>query len=240
MSLFQQAPLFPSHPYFKFLCSSNALSFFLKIYVELIYNIVLVSSVQQYESTFVQWLSCVWPYGLQHAGLPCPSPSPGACSNSCPLSQWCHPTISSSVIPFSSCPQSFPASGSFQMSRLFASDGQSIGTSASTSVLPMNIQDWFPLGWTGLISLMPKGLSRVFSSTTVNPKWNQPWIFIGRTDVEAEAPILWPPLWCKEPSHWKGPWCWERLKAEEGGNRGWDGWMASSTQWTWVWANCGR
>ena len=108
----------------------------------------------------------LWPYGLQHARLPCPSPSPRACSNSCPLRQWCHPTISSSVIPFSSCLQSSPASGSFQMSQLFASGGQSIGVWASTSVFPMNIQDWFPLGWTGWISLQSKGLSRVFSNTT--------------------------------------------------------------------------
>ena len=107
------------------------------------------------------------PHGLQHARLPCPSLSPGACSNSCPLSQWCHPTISSSAIPFSSCFQSFLASASFPVSRLFASGGQSIGASASASVLPMNIQGWFPLGLTGLISLQSKGLSRVFSNTTV-------------------------------------------------------------------------
>ena len=99
--------------------------------------------------------------------LLCPSPSPGACSNSCLLSQWCHPTISSSVVPFSFCLQSFPASQSFLMNRLFAADGQSIGASASASVLPMNIQDWFPLGWTDWISLQSKGLSRVFSNTTV-------------------------------------------------------------------------
>ena len=92
------------------------------------------------------------PHGLQHARLPCPSPTPGVCSNSCPSSQWCHPTISSSVIPFSSYLQSFPASGSFPLSQFFASGGQSIGVSASASVLPMNIQDWFPLGLTGLIS----------------------------------------------------------------------------------------
>ena len=92
------------------------------------------------------------PHRLQHARLPCPSPSPGACSNSCPLSQWCHPTISSSVIPFSSCLKSSPASGSLPMSQHFASGGQSIGASASASVLPMNIQDWFPLVLTGLIS----------------------------------------------------------------------------------------
>ena len=107
------------------------------------------------------------PHGLQHARLPCPSPTPGAYSNSCPSRWWCHPTIPSSVILFSSCLQSFPASGSFPMCQFFASGGQSIGVSASTSVLPMNIQDWFPLGWTGCISLQSKGLSRVFSDTTV-------------------------------------------------------------------------
>ena len=107
------------------------------------------------------------PHGLQHARLPCPSPTPGVYSNSCPLSWWCHPTISSSVVPFSSCLQSFPASGSFQMSQLFASGGQSIGVSASASVLPMNIQNWSPLEWTSWISLQSKGLSRIFSNTTV-------------------------------------------------------------------------
>ena len=105
--------------------------------------------------------------GLQHTRLPCPSLSPRACSNSCPLNRRCHPTILSSVVPFSSCLQSFPASGSFPMSQFFTSGGQSIGVSASASVLPMNIQDWSPLGWTGLISLQSKGLSRVFSNTTV-------------------------------------------------------------------------
>ena len=105
------------------------------------------------------------PRGLQHARPPCPSPTPRAYLNSCPSSRWCHPTISSSVIPFSSCPQSLPALGSFQMSQFFASGGQSIGVSASASVLPMNIQDWFPLGWTSWISLPSKGLSRVFSNT---------------------------------------------------------------------------
>ena len=104
------------------------------------------------------------PHGLQHARAPCPSPTPGVYSNSCPLSGWCHPTISSSVIPFSSCLQSFPASGSFPMSQFFTSGGQSVVVSASASVLPMNIQDWFPLGW---ISLQSKGLSRIFSNTTV-------------------------------------------------------------------------
>ena len=107
------------------------------------------------------------PHGLQHARPPCPSPTPGVYSNSCPLSQWCYPTILSSVVPFSSCPQSFPASGSFQMSKFFTSGGQSTRVSASAAVLPMNIQGWFPLGWTGWISLLSKELSRVFSNTTV-------------------------------------------------------------------------
>ena len=106
------------------------------------------------------------PYGLRHTKLPCLSPTPGVCSNSCPLSQWCHPTISSSV-PFTSCLQSFPAWGSFPMSQFFESGGQNIGVSASTWVLPMNIQDWFPLGLIGLISLQSKGLSGVFSNITV-------------------------------------------------------------------------
>ena len=105
------------------------------------------------------------PHGLQHTRLPWPSPSPGVCSNSCLLSRWCHPTISSSVIPFSSCLQSFPASGSFPASLLFTSGGQSIG--ASASVLPVNIQGWFPLGLTDLISLQSRWLSRVFSSTII-------------------------------------------------------------------------
>ena len=109
----------------------------------------------------------LWLHGLQHASPPCPSLTPRVYPNSCPLSQWCHPTISSSVIPFSSCLQSFPTSGSFPMSQLFASGSQSIGVSASTSVLPMNTQDWLPLGLTGWISLQSKGLSRVFSNTTV-------------------------------------------------------------------------
>ena len=107
------------------------------------------------------------PYGLQHARLPCPSVSFRVCSNSCLLSQWYHPIISSSVAPFSSCPQSPPASGAFPMSQHFPSGGQSIGASASASVLQTNIRDWFPLGLTGLISLLSKGPSRVFSSTTV-------------------------------------------------------------------------
>ena len=114
------------------------------------------------------------PHGLQHARLPWPSPTPEVYSNSCPLSRWCHPTISSSVVLFSSRLQSFPTSGSFQMSHFFASGGQSIGVSASASVLLMNTQDWSPLGWTGWISLQTKGLSRVFYNTTV-----QKHLFLG-------------------------------------------------------------
>ena len=109
----------------------------------------------------------LWPHGRQHTRLPCPSPTPRACSNWCSSSRQCHPTISSSVIPFSSCLQSFPASGSFQMSQFFTSCAKVLGVSASASVLPMNIQDWFPLGWAGWISLQSRGLSRVFYNTTV-------------------------------------------------------------------------
>ena len=107
------------------------------------------------------------PHGLQHTRPPCPSPTPGVYSNSCPLSQWCHPTVSYSVVPFSSCLHSFPASESFQMRQFFASGGQRIEVSASALVRPMNIQNWFPSGWTGWFSLKSKGLSRVFSNTTV-------------------------------------------------------------------------
>ena len=110
-------------------------------------------------SSIVQPCLTLWSHGLHHTRLPCPSPTPGAYWNSCPSNQWCHPTISSSVIPFSSHLQSFPTSGSFQMSQFFASGGKSIGVSASASVLPMNIQDWFLLGLTDLISLRSKGLS---------------------------------------------------------------------------------
>ena len=107
------------------------------------------------------------PHELQHSRPPCPSPTPGVYANSCPSRWWCHPTVSSSVVPFSACPQSLPASGSFPMSQVFAWGGQSTGVSASTSVLPMNTQEWSPLGWTGWNSLQSKGLSRVFSNTTV-------------------------------------------------------------------------
>ena len=118
--------------------------------------------------------SSLQPHGLQHSRLPCPSPTPGACSNSCPSSRWCHPTISSSVIPFSFCPQSFPASGSFPMSQFFASDGQSIGASASASVFPMNIQDWSPLRWTGWISLPFKGLQCFNVTLSIHPSLSFP------------------------------------------------------------------
>ena len=123
-------------------------------------HLVCISSVAQ---------SCptLQPHELQHARPPCPSPTPRVHPNPCPLSQWCHPTISSSVVPFSSCPQTFPALGYFPMSQLFASGGQSIGVSVSTSVLPMSTLEWSPLGWAGWISLQSKGLSRVFSNTTV-------------------------------------------------------------------------
>ena len=124
-----------------------------------------ISGASQFSHSVMS--NSLWSHGLQHSGLPCPSPTPRTCSNSCPLSQWGHPTISSSVIPFSSRLQSFPKSGSFLMSWLFSSGGQSIGTSASASVLPMNTQHWFPLRCTGFISLLSKGLSRVFSNTTV-------------------------------------------------------------------------
>ena len=122
------------------------------------------SSLSQFSHSVV--CNSLWPHGLQHTRPPCPSSVPGAYSNSCPSHQWCHPTISSSFVPFSHL-QSFPASGSFPMSRFFTSGFQSIGVSASASVLPMNIQDWSPLGWTSWISLLSKGLSRVFSNTTV-------------------------------------------------------------------------
>ena len=118
----------------------------------------------------------LWPHELRHTRLPCPSLSPGVCSNSCPLSQRCHPTISSSVIPFSSCLQSFPASESFPVSGFFASGGQSIGASALAPVPPMNIYGWFPLGLTGLICLQSKGPARVFCSTTVTTIWKHQFL----------------------------------------------------------------
>ena len=131
----------------------------------MLYTCNLPFIICQFSSLSCVWL--LWPRGLQHARPPCPSPTPRVHSNSCPLSRWCHPTVSSSVVPFSSCPQSFPASGYFAMNQFFLSGGQSIGVSALASALPMNIQDWFSLGWTGLISLQSKEVSRVFSDTTI-------------------------------------------------------------------------
>ena len=135
------------------------------------------SSVQFSHSVVSSFLQ---PHGLKPARPTCPAPTPRACLNSCPSSWWCHPTISSSVVHFSSCFQSFSASGSFQMSQLFSSGGQSVGVSASALVLPMNIQDWFPLGWTSWIALQSKGLSGVFSSTTVQKHQFFGAIYIGR------------------------------------------------------------
>ena len=125
-----------------------------------------ISSVQLLSRVSLQ------PHELQHSRPPCPSPTPGVNTNSCPSSRWCHPDVSSSVVPFSSCRQSLPASGPFPMSQLFTWGGQSIGVSASASVLPMNTQDWSPLAWTGWNSLQSKGLSRAFSNTTVQKEEN--------------------------------------------------------------------
>ena len=130
-------------------------------------RICYLASVSSVQFSFSVVSNSLWLHELQHTRPPCPSPTPGACSDIGPLSRWCHPTISSSVIPFSSCLQSFPASGSFPMSQFSASGGQSTGVSASASVLPTNIQDWLPLELTGWISLQSKGFSRAFSNTTV-------------------------------------------------------------------------
>ena len=137
----------------------------LNIYLTHRYAINVQFSSVQFSRSVVS--DSMRPHESQHARPPCPSPTLGVYSNSCPSSRWCHPAISSSVVPFSSCPQSLPASGSFPMSQLFASGGQSTGVSASASVLPMNTQDLSPSGWTGWISLQSKGLSRVFSNTTI-------------------------------------------------------------------------
>ena len=139
-------------------------SFPLVIASEVVLLNYMVSSVQFSHSVVSDSLR---PHESQRARPPCLSPAPGVHSNSCPSSQWCHPAISSSVVPFSSCPHSLPASGSFPMSQLFTWGSQSIGVSALASVLPMNTKDWSPWGWTGWISLQSKGLSRVFSNTTV-------------------------------------------------------------------------
>ena len=137
---------------------------------------------------FSHWVvsNSLWPHRLQHTRLPCPLPSPRACSNSCALSWWCHPNISSFVVPFSSCLQSFLASGSFPMSQHFTLSGQSIESSASASVLRMNIQGWFPLGLTGLISLQSEGLSRVFFNTTI---WKHQ--FFGKTIALTTTDFCW-------------------------------------------------
>ena len=146
--------------------------------------------------TSVQFSSSVvsdslWTHGLHHTRLPCPPPTPRAGSNSCPLSRWCHPTISSFIAPFSSCLQSFPASGSFPVRQLFTSGSQSYGASSSASVLPMNSQGWFPLGLSGLIFLQSKGLSRVFSNTTVQ-----------KHQFSSAQPSLW--VWRGQKMwHWK-------------------------------------
>ena len=139
--------------------------YMINLYVAIIMFIYELFSSEQLSHSVVS--DSLKPHESQHARPHFPSPTPGVYSNSCPLNRWCHPAISSSVISFSSCPQSLPASGSFSMSQIFPSGGQSIGVSASTSVLPMNTQEWSPLGWTGWISLQSKGLSRVFSNTTV-------------------------------------------------------------------------
>ena len=147
-----------------------------KLQLEKLFNILkIISDVFSFSSLHISSFhfsrsvvsNSLRPHKSQHARPPCPSPTPGVYSNSCPSSRWCHPAISSSVIPFSSCPQSLPVSGSFPISQLFNSVGQKIGVSASASVLPKNIQDWSPSGWTGRIFLQSKGLSRVFSNTTV-------------------------------------------------------------------------
>ena len=170
----------------------------------------------------------LWPHEPQHARPPCPSPTPGVYSNLCPLNQWCHPTISSSVIPFSSLLQSFPVSGSFPMSPFFKSGGQGIGVSASTSVLTINIQDWFPLGWTGWISLQSKGLSRVFSqhhsskasilqrSAVFIAQLSHPYMTTGKTIALTRQTFVGSGErgFCEEsllPGHWAW-WQWETRK----------------------------
>ena len=170
----------------------------------------------------------LWPHEPQHARPPCPSPTPGVYSNLCPLNQWCHPTISSSVIPFSSLLQSFPVSGSFPMSPFFKSGGQGIGVSASTSVLTINIQDWFPLGWTGWISLQFKGLSRVFSqhhsskasilrrSAVFIAQLSHPYMTTGKTIALTRQTFVGSGErgFCEEsllPGHWAW-WQWETRK----------------------------
>ena len=140
------------------------MTYLLGISSSIVYLVVILISSVQFICSVVS--NSLRPHELQHTRPPCPSPTPGVHLDLCPLSQWCHSAILSSVVPFSSCPQSLPASESFPKSQLFPWDGQSTGVSASASVLPMNTQDWSPLGWTSWISLQSKGLSRVFSNTT--------------------------------------------------------------------------
>ena len=170
ITLFQNIPLHKinhsSLPLTFVFCQQQSVNSLLSAFLRYhLINVLIFPHSVQFSRTVVS--DSLRPHESQHARPPCPSPTPGIYPSSCPLSQWCHSTISSSVVPFSSFPQSFPASGSFQMSQLFASGGQSIGVSASTSVLAMNTEDWTPLGWTGWISLQSKGLSRVFPNTTV-------------------------------------------------------------------------
>ena len=178
MPVFVPVWLYPFIPVLWYIC--HAINFY----------IYYISSVQFSHSVVSNSLP---PHESQHTWPSCPSPTPGVYPNSCALSQWCHPTISSSVVPFSSCPQSLSASGSFPMSQLFTSGGQSTGVSVSALVLPMNTQDWSPLGWTGWISLLSKGLSRVFFNTTVQRhqffssafftvQLSHPYMTTGKTD----------------------------------------------------------
>ena len=143
------------------------LCFYVIFYIFMLISLLFIIVISSVQFTHAVVSDSLRPHESQHTRPPCPSQTPRVHSNSCPPSRWCHPAISSSVIPFSSCPQSLPASEYFPMSQLFAWGSQSIGVSASASVLPMNTQDWSPLGWTGLISLQSKGLLRVFSNTTV-------------------------------------------------------------------------
>ena len=153
------------HKFYMVVLTVNVLFYLLVYLLNIIYNFpIFIHSVQFSLSVMSNSLR---PHELQHARPPCPSPTPGVHPNSCPSSWWCHPAVSSSVVPFSSCPQSLPSSGSFPMSQLFAWGGQSTGVSALASVLPMHTRDWSPFEWTGWISFQSKGLSRVFSNTTV-------------------------------------------------------------------------
>ena len=163
-------------------------------------------SVTQFSHSVVS--DSLWPHESQHARPPCPSPTPRVSSNSCPSSRWCHPAISSSVVPFSSCPQSLPASGTFPMSQLFAWGGQRIGVSASASVLPMNTQDWSALGWTSWISLQSKGLSRVFSNITVQKHQ----FFSTQLSLQSNSHIY---TWLLHPWSKGCLYCWLRAEPQK-------------------------